>query len=392
MKDFVYHNPTEVRFGRGVVASLGARVRAAGLSSVVVVAGGGAARRCGAFGDAVASLVAAGVAWTPCEGVRPNPDLDGVLRAVQALRDAGAGGFVAVGGGSVMDTAKAASVCALHDGDPWDHFTRRTTATAAVPVFTVPTLSGTGAEMNGTAVITNMAQQRKWSLRGPTPVAAFLDPVYQRDVPLALAVGCAVDAMTHVLEFAVAGTPCVDAKALDIPGGTYFMEETVLAQNEALLRSIIRSVEVLRRIPGDYAARASLAWAAGLGLCGLTGVGLGGGSWVSHALEHAVSGHFPQVPHGPALAVLFPCWMEEVASEHTPMFERLARNVWGVEGAVEGIRAMRATFDRWGAPRRLAAWGVGEDAIPGLVRAALEYPRPLGLAPERVERIFRNAL
>jgi len=78
MKDFVYHNPTEVRFGRGVVASLGARVRAAGLSAVVVVAGGGAARRCGAFGDAVASLEAAGVAWTPCEGVRPNPDLDGV--------------------------------------------------------------------------------------------------------------------------------------------------------------------------------------------------------------------------------------------------------------------------------------------------------------------------
>lgn len=74
------------------------------------------------------------------------------------------------------------------------------------------------------------------------------------------------------------------------------------------------------------------------------------------------------------------------------MFERLARNVWGVEGAVEGIRAMRATFDRWGAPRCLAAWGVGEDAIAGLVRAALEYPRPLGLAPERVERIFRNAL
>lgn len=403
MKDFIYHNPTEVRFGRGVVAALGERVRTSGLERVVIVTGGTSARRCGALGDATGALEAAGVDWTLCEGVRPNPDLEGVLATVATLGATGAGGLVAIGGGSVMDTAKAAAVCALHGGDPWEPFTRRTTAERALPVFTVPTLSGTGAEMNGTAVVTNMGLRRKWSLRGPTPVAAFLDPSYQRDVPWSLAVGCAVDAMTHVLEFSVVGTPVTiesvdgdagvpQASQPDAAGQPFFEEETVLAQNEALLRSIVRAVEVLRRDSTHYAARASLAWAAGLGLCGLTGVGLGGGSWVSHALEHAVSGNFPQVPHGPALAVLFPCWMEEVAAEHGPMFDRLARQVWGVTGGLEGIAAMRATFARWGAPQSLGVWGVGAEAVPSLVQAALEYPRPLGLAPERVERIFRKAL
>lgn len=453
MQDFVYRNITEVCLGRGVVASLGERVRAAGLKRVVVVSGGGAARRCGALGDAEAALDAAGISWESYTGVMPNPDLDGVLAVMETVRAMDAEGLVAVGGGSTMDTAKAAAVCLAHPGDPWEPFARRLTASVALPVFTVPTLSGTGAEMNGTAVITNTALHHKWSLRGPSPVAALIDPVYQRHVPWPIAAGCAVDAMTHVLEFSVVGTPAEvpeaalhavspDASAaphtVDAPHmvdkaaatacaflsskssseaqgagtavlasdaaqgsgglwpglarGPYFREETVLALNEALLRSIVRSGEVLRIDPEHYDARASLAWAAGLGLCGFTGVGLGGGSWVSHALEHAVSGHFPQVPHGQALAVLFPCWMEEVAPEHGPMFDRLAREVWGVQGAHAGIAAMRALFTRWGLPHSLRAWGITEEAVPRLTETALAYPRKLHLAPERVERIFLRAL
>lgn len=430
MKDFVYHNPVEVRFGPGVLAGLGARVRAAGLDHVVLVGGGEAARRVGAYDQAVASLKAADVRRSEVWGVTANPDLGTVLRIAAAAGSGADGspghgsgggtGFVAIGGGSVIDATKAAAALAplVAEGrDPWSPFAERKPVTRSLPVFAVSILSGTGSEMNGNAVITRGESGHKWGMRCPSPVVTYVDVTFQQGLPWHLTVNGAVDAMSHVLEFSVVGTPAASApagvrrKATDLP---FFAEEAVLAQNEALLRTIVRAAVRLHADAHDAEARGALAWASGVGLSGLTGVGLGGGSWESHALEHAVSGLHPHVPHGLALAVIYPRWMEEVAQGKAPAMRRLAAALEGTvaealaepgeDGNPSALPAgdrnapercallLRALFRHWGAPAGLSHWGVSEGDVGRLVQLAKEYPRPLQLAAERVERVFRASL
>lgn len=429
MKDFVYHNPVEVRFGPGVLAGLGARVRAAGLDHVVLVGGGEAARRVGAYDQAVASLDAAGVRRGEVWGVTANPDLGTVLRIAAAAgtgteaaignSPGGGTGFVAIGGGSVIDATKAAAalVPLLAEGrDPWSPFAERQPVTRSLPVFAVSILSGTGSEMNGNAVITRGASGHKWGMRCPSPVATFVDVTFQQGLPWHLTVNGAVDAMSHVLEFSVVGTPAASATGIRRKDSEFpfFAEEAVLAQNEALLRTIVRAAARLRADAHDIEARGALAWASGVGLSGLTGVGLGAGSWESHALEHAVSGLHPHVPHGLALAVIYPRWMEEVAPDKAPAMRRLAAALEttaaealaepGEDGNPLSVPAgdkdapercallLRTLFRHWGAPAGLSHWGVVEGDVPRLVQLAKEYPRPLQLAAERVERVFRASL
>ncbi|WMW67066.1 iron-containing alcohol dehydrogenase [Nitratidesulfovibrio liaohensis] len=431
MKDFVYHNPVEVRFGPGVLAGLGARVRAAGLDHVVLVGGGEAARRVGAYDQAVASLDGAGVRRGEVWGVTANPDLGTVLRIAAAAGTGAEGsvgnspigggtGFVAIGGGSVIDATKAAAalVPLLAEGrDPWSPFAERKPVTRSLPVFAVSILSGTGSEMNGNAVITRGASGHKWGMRCPSPVATFVDVTFQQGLPWHLTVNGAADAMSHVLEFSVVGTPAASASAgarrkdTELP---FFAEEAVLAQNEALLRTIVRAAARLRADAYDVEARGALAWASGVGLSGLTGVGLGAGSWESHALEHAVSGLHPHVPHGLAPAVIYPRWMEEVAQDKAPAMRRLAAALEttvaealaepGEDGNPSSLPAgdrnapercallLRALFRHWGAPAGLSHWGVTGGDVERLVQLAKEYPRPLQLAAERVERVFRASL
>lgn len=425
MKDFVYHNPVEVHFGPGVLAGLGARVRAAGLDRVVLVGGGEAARRVGAYDQAVASLDAAGVHRTEVWGVAANPDLGTVLRIATAAGNGAEGGtgLIAMGGGSVIDATKAAAalVPLLAEGrDPWSPFAERKPVTRSLPVFAVSILSGTGSEMNGNAVITRGASGHKWGMRCPSPVAAFVDVTFQQGLPWHLTVNGAADAMSHVLEFSVVGMPAASITSTTMGARRkdqefpFFAEEAVLAQNEALLRTIVRAAERLRVDADDAVARGALAWASGVGLSGLTGVGLGAGSWESHALEHAVSGLHPHVPHGLALAVIYPRWMEEVAPDKAPAMRRLATALEdtvaealaspGADGNPSSLPAgdrsapercallLRALFTHWGAPVGLSHWGVTEGDIPRLVQLAKEYPRPLQLAVERVERVFRTSL
>ncbi|MFV0423604.1 iron-containing alcohol dehydrogenase [Oleidesulfovibrio sp.] len=389
MDSFVYHAPTRIVFGKDTVDRTGTELAAYAVKHVLLVTGGSSAKRTGAYDRVLASLKEAGIGHTPFEGVTPNPSLELVESGIDAARACKAKGVLAIGGGSVIDCAKAIAAGVYLD-DYWAVVETRKPVTQALPVFTVLTLSGTGSEMNERAIITNEPLAKKWSLNGLClcPKVSIIDPQLQAGLPWRLTASGGIDAMTHVMEYYFRG------RLADAQTG-YFHEETTLQICEGLLRSLILSLDELQKDGANYSARANLAWAACWGLNGLSGSGLSGGDWTSHALEHAVSGMYPAVPHGEGLAVLFPSWMEEVYDKVPDIFTRFARNVWGVDSPQQGLEATRAAFARWGAPQRLSHWNIPESAIPDMVKNAFAY-RALGrltpLSYDDVMRIFMRVL
>ena len=389
MDSFSFYSPTEVVFGQNTVRAVGEHVSQHGVGSVLLVCGGGSIRHNGVYDTICTSLREAGVSWVEYWGVQPNPTLAQVEEGVQVALGAKVEGVLAVGGGSVMDCGKAIAAGYYLD-DYWEQVETRKPVTQALPVFLVCTLSGTGSEMNPKAVITNEPEAKKWSLGGRClhPKVAILDPSVQLNVPWHLTAGGGIDAMTHVMENYFAGRLANERTG-------YFHQESTLQLNEGLLRSLRKSLDELQEDPECYAARANLAWAACWGLNGLTMSGLGGGDWTSHALEHALSGMFPHIPHGEGLAVLFPSWMEQVA-EHVPdVFVRFAREIWNEETIMGGIDATRRAFAEWGAPTCLSYWGVRVEHVPALVKNAFAY-RDLGrivpLDEDAVTAIFSRVL
>ena len=197
--------------------------------------------------------------------------------------------------------------------DLWAAFERQVEVTRALPIFVVLTMSGTGSEMDPLAVLTHEEDLKKWVLRSPAlfPVASIIDPTVQYSLPWHQTVNGAIDALTHVMEFYFLGT----------------WEETTMALDEALMRTIIKMTHLLQQNPLGYEARANLAWAASLALNGLTGVGLREGDFATHRLETAMT-VFSEIAHGAGLGVLFPAWILYIESYNPATFARWAREVW----------------------------------------------------------------
>jgi len=388
MDAFTYHAPTQVIFGQDAVDLIGWHIIKEA-PSVLLVFGGGSARTNGAYEAVTRSLREAGVDWTEFWGIKPNPSLAQVEAGINIARRASVGAILGVGGGSVIDAAKAIAAGFYLD-DYWEKVESRKSVERSLPVYSVVTLSGTGSEMNGKAVITNEELQKKWSLGGNAmiPKVSAIDPLFQVQVPWKLTAGSGIDAMTHIMENYFRG------RIADKRTG-YFNEETTLNICEGLLISIINSLHFLQHDPSNYEARANLAWASSLSLNGLSGCGLSGGDWTSHALEHALSGMFPHIPHGEGLAVLFPSWMQQVCAKAPDIFTRFANTVWGQETIQGGIDATRTAFSTWGAPCHLSGWGVTEADVPHLVDNAFSY-RDLGrvtpLRKDDVAEIFLRVL
>lgn len=412
MDNFTYCAPTRILFGKGTIPAIAPHISAFGVQRLLLVFGGGSARQNGVYEALTTALRDVGIVWDEFWGVKPNPSLEQVNAGIAKARAFGAQGVLAVGGGSVIDCGKAIAA-GVHLDDYWTFVETRKPAENALPVFAVLTLSGTSSEMNDKAVITNEAEAKKWSIGGQcmAPKVTAIDPQVQATLPWSLTASSGIDAMTHVMENYFRGRPGTDGTGRtdgtgEIGGTGFFREETQLQINEALLRSIVLSLNALQKDSASYDARANLAWAACWGLNGMSAAGLSSGDWTSHALEHALSGLFPHIPHGAGLAVLFPSWMEEVYPFAPDIFARFARNIWGIafdpanpaavlEAAQQGVAATRAAFSGWGAPDNLSHWGVREEHIPVMVQNAYSY-RALGrlvpLNEEQVTRIYKRVL
>ena len=380
MKNFTYSIPTVVHFGEGQIKKLGGEI-AARARKVLVVYGGGSVKRNGVFDAAIAQLKAHGIQWAELPGVEPNPRIATVREGVRLCREQGLDGVLALGGGSVIDCAKAVAAGFYYDGDPWDFSGRKLTPERALPVFTVLTMAATGSEMDNIAVISNPETNEKESFSGPCcyPAVSILDPTYTYSLPASQTAAGTADIMSHTFE-------------------NYFspIEDNYLADSlaEAILRSCVKYGPKAIETPDDYEARANLMWNAAWAINGFLDMGKPV-AWSVHRMEHELSA-FYDVTHGVGLAILTTNWMRCVLSEKTEdRFARYGTAVWGLdparprrELAEAAIQKTRDFFTSLGLPAALSELGIGPEYFPEMARKARNSGFDRTFVPLSVEDII----
>ena len=361
MENFTFYNPTRIIFGKDTVEQIGGVIKEAGFRRVLLVTGGGSIRKNGVYDAVSQSLREAGINWAEAWGVRPNPVLSKAQEIIELAKTEQVEAVLAVGGGSVIDTAKSVAAGVLVP-DIWAAFERRVEVTRALPIFVVLTMSGTGSEMDPLAVLTHEGEVKKWVLRSPAlfPRASIIDPTVQYSLPWHQTVNGAIDALTHVMEFYFLGT----------------WEETTLALDEALMRTIISMTHRLQKNPRSYEARANLAWAASLALNGLTGVGLREGDFATHRIETAMSAVFPEIAHGAGLGVLFPAWIEYLKDYNAPHLWPLGQEYLGSRQRGSRGRANAPDLPGLGCPHYVRGAGGDRCRYPCHCRGGPESRGP----------------
>lgn len=391
MNDFVFQNTTKVYFGRGQLAHLGEELRACG-DKVLLVYGGGSIRRMGLYDRVMQALADAGLTVWELPGVEPNPRHTTVNKGAALCREQDIGAVLAVGGGSVIDCAKAVACAAVYGGDVWDLVLGKAPVTGALPVFAMPTMASTGSEMDKSCVISNVETDEKKSISSERlrPRAAFLDPCNTFTASRYQTACGGFDIMTHFLEL-----------NYFVRAEKYAMLDGVI---ESILRTVVRFVPVALERPDDYEARANLLWAASWALNSFCGSGMKQAA-SCHSMEHELSACY-DLTHGLGLAILYPRWMEYLLAKDAtvaPDFAKFGVNVLGcapaadaVAGAKAAIEALRVfLYETLGLQSTLTACGIDGSRLAEMAHSAckggvINGYRPL--APADVEAIYRMCL
>ncbi|MDN4618803.1 iron-containing alcohol dehydrogenase [Paenibacillus sp. PsM32] len=365
MNSFEFYNPTRLIFGKGQLEKLKREVGNYG-KNVLLVYGGGSIKRAGLYDKVIGYLNEAGANVTELAGVEPNPRLSTVHKGVDLCKSNNIDLILAVGGGSVLDCAKAIAVGAKYDGDMWDFAQRKATPTDALPLGTVLTMAATGSEMNSGSVITNTETQEKlgWGSAYSFPAFSILDPENTYSLPKDQTVYGIVDMMSHVLEHYFHAE-----KNTDIQDGFC----------ESILRGVIDAGPKLINDLQNFELRSTIMYAGTMALNGVVNMGYNG-DWATHNIEHAVSAVY-DIPHGGGLAILFPNWMQHNLQVNPARFAKLAVNVFNVdptgksdeEVANEGIQALRDFWTSIDAPSRLADYEIDDSQIDVMVDKAMKF-------------------
>lgn len=390
-ENFEYFTPTKVIFGKNAEQEIGTLIKTFSAKKVLIHYGGGSVIKSGLLDRVCASLTEAGIAYITLGGVVPNPRLSKVYEGIDLCRREQADFILAIGGGSVIDSAKAIGYGVANDGDVWDFYEKKRTASACLPIGAILTIAAAGSEMSNSSVITN---ENGWLKRGYSnnlsrckfaimnPELTYTLPDYQTQS------GC-VDIMMHTLE-----------RYLNQSGN---MEMTD-GISEALLRTVMKNAKILKTDPNNYEARAEVMWAGSLSHNGLTGCGTDGGDWASHQLEHELGGMF-DVAHGAGLAAVWGSWARYVFHDRIDRFAKLAANVLMLtptddptQNALAGIEAMEAHFHSVGMPTSIHDLGIdlSEEQIMTLAdKCSFGRTRTIGIVrkldTEDIANIYRMA-
>ena len=359
MNDFNFYSPTEFVFGRGRECETGRYVKKYGGSRVLIHFGGGSAVKSGLLDKVKKSLEEEGVAYFELGGVKPNPRDTLVYEGIELCRREGIDFILAVGGGSVIDSAKGIAAGVVYEGDFWDFYCGKKVG-KALPVGVVVTISAAGSEGSGDSVITKEDGMLKRATGSDAlrPRFSVLDPELTMTLPAYQTACGATDIMAHVFERYFTNT-----KEVEITDRLC----------EAVLMTMLRETPRVIADPKNYDARANIMWAGMVAHNNIVGVGREQ-DWNSHGLEHELSGLY-DCAHGAGLAVIMPAWMEFVCKHDVMRFYQMATRVFGVDmdftdpekTAREGIRRFRTFLHSIGMPINFAELGAKEEDIPVLV-------------------------
>lgn len=386
MLNFHYNIPTEIYFGKGQINNLGTNLKKVS-SNVLLVYGGGSIKKIGLYDKVLEQLQANRISFCELAGVEPNPRIESVRKGVEIVRENNLTAVLAVGGGSTIDCAKVIASGSCYDGDPWDQVIDSSKITKALPVVSVLTLSATGSEMDGFAVISDLEKNEKWGTGNDLtkPVFSILDPEYTYTVSKKQTAAGTADIMSHTFE-------------------NYFNQNKgAFLQGrfcEGVLKTCIKYAPIAIEEPENYEARANLMWSSSMAINGIVSYGEGA-AWSVHPMEHELSA-FYDITHGVGLAILTPYWMEYVLNDDTVWrFVEYGRNVWGITDgddfaiAKEAIAKTREFFVSLGLPATLSEIGITDEHFEIMSRKAADGGLANGFVPldaEDVMTIFRSAL
>ena len=360
MNDFDFYSPTYFVFGRGREAEAGTYVKKFGGSRVLVLYGGQSAKKSGLLDRVLASLTGAGLHTAELGGVKPNPRSGLVYEGIELCRKEGIDFLLAVGGGSVIDTAKAIAIGVPYDGDFWDFFSGKVPE-KALPVGTVLTIAASGSEGSPDSIITNEKTLDKNSAEADClrPCFSILDPSLTETLPPYQTACGITDIMAHAFERYFTNTEDVE------------VTDRLL---EGVLLTMLHEGPRVMANPHDYGARANIMWAGMVCHNDMMGVGRKQ-DWNSHHLEHVLSALY-DCAHGAGLAVIMPAWMRYCADHHDGLrMAQMAVRVFGCQmdfadprrTALEGIAAFQAFLKSIGMPLTFAEIGADPADIPKMV-------------------------
>lgn len=387
MRNFVYENPTKIIFGKDKEKDVAKHTAEHG-SKVLLHYGGGSIKKYGTYDTVVQSLEAAGIDYVELGGVKPNPRLDLVKKGMKLVESENVDFILAVGGGSVIDSAKTIAAGHYYDGDVWDFFANNVKIEQALPVGVVLTIPAAGSESSTSAVITKMDGEHKLSINSKhiRPQFAIMNPELTFTLPDYQTAAGAVDIMSHILERYFTKTSNV---------------ELTDRLCEAALKTMITNTPIVLEDNEDYAARAEIMWTGSIAHNNLLDTGRVG-DWASHGIEHELSALY-DVAHGAGLAVIFPAWMEYVYQHDLERFAQYAVRVWGVDPnfkdlkwtAEQGIQKTREFFKSIGMPLTLEELGVPGDRLEEMaakVVAGKERGSIVKIDKEDVLNIYQSVL
>lgn len=355
MNNFNFYCPTKIVFGKGTELEVGKEVKNYS-NKVLLHYGKNSIRKSGLYDKVVKCLKEADIEFIELSGVKPNPSVILVREGIKICRENNINFILAVGGGSVIDSAKGIAMGVPYDGDVWDFFANKTELKETLPVGTILTLPGTGTESSFGTVLTNEDGMLKLPFNNILlrPVFSILNPELTYTLPKYQSSSGIADMMTHIMERYFTHTKNVDL---------------IDKMSEGALKSIIKNGKEVIKNPTDYNSRAEIMWAGTLAHNDLLGTGRVP-DWASHIIEHELSAYY-DVAHGAGLSVIYPNWMKYVYKENIQRFAQFAVRVFNVEydfedpkkTVIEGIDRLTNLFKELGLPTTLKELNIPDEKL-----------------------------
>lgn len=348
MEDFTFFSPTEILFGKDTEKHVGTILHEFS-NKILVVTSFGATNSSGVADRALKSLDEAKIEYITLTGIKANPTTKKVYEGIEIVKQNDINFILAIGGGSIIDTAKAIAVGALYDGDIWELFTSKKIFDRAIPIGAILTIAAAGSELSDSCIITNEEQKLKTSIKSDLirPIFAILNPEVTLTLPEDLTFAGVADMLIHIIERYITPTKNVD-----------FTDRLA----EGAMKSIIYNGIALKENLSDINLRAEIMLAGAFAHNGIFGMGRAQ-EWAAHNLGHAISAIY-DITHGKTLTVMTPAWMKYIINDNLDKFVQFANRVFDVEAdskeetAKEGIRRLELFFERIGMPTRLGQLGI----------------------------------